>query len=399
MKNKRIILCVLGILMLLMCETVFVRTTAYASQGRTYYVSVNGNDKANGTLSRPFKTINRGIKALRAGDTLIIRKGTYREKVSIPSSVKGKRDSEITIRSEKNERVIISGRNMKSPVLMRIEGAKYINISGLEFANARGQDACAIYVGPGTSNFQIKDNRIYNISVPNPKKPDSCANCIILFGDSAKSSIKNGTISENSIYNCKTGWAECISVTANVKNISISNNYISNTGNIGIDVSGNYGYCSSPSRDFPRNIEITGNTVTKCISPNATSYGIYVDGGQNVTISDNMVTKCSGGIEIGAERKPSLYKYSTKNIKVKNNVIRNNIENGVTVGGYKKNLGWVLNVTIEKNRILSNNTEITLAKCNKVKIRKNKFLTNLKESQIIDYALGRKYVKNMVFIK
>ena len=74
MKNKRIILCVLGILMLLMCETVFVRTTAYASQGRTYYVSVNGNDKANGTLSRPFKTINRGIKALTAFFTLIRRK-------------------------------------------------------------------------------------------------------------------------------------------------------------------------------------------------------------------------------------------------------------------------------------------------------------------------------------
>ncbi len=45
----------------------------------TYYVSTNGRDTNPGTISKPFKTIARGSKAVASGDTLYIRAGTYSE--------------------------------------------------------------------------------------------------------------------------------------------------------------------------------------------------------------------------------------------------------------------------------------------------------------------------------
>lgn len=53
----------------------------------TYYVATNGNDSNSGTsLSSPFKTIQRAMNRAVAGDTVLIRGGTYREQVEVTVS-------------------------------------------------------------------------------------------------------------------------------------------------------------------------------------------------------------------------------------------------------------------------------------------------------------------------
>jgi hypothetical protein len=48
------------------------------SEAATYYVATTGNDiTGNGSLSNPWLTIDKGIRSLRASDTLYIRGGTY----------------------------------------------------------------------------------------------------------------------------------------------------------------------------------------------------------------------------------------------------------------------------------------------------------------------------------
>ncbi len=50
---------------------------------RTFYVSTSGSDTANpGTLVRPFRTLSKGLSAMRAGDALFIRGGRYAERIS-----------------------------------------------------------------------------------------------------------------------------------------------------------------------------------------------------------------------------------------------------------------------------------------------------------------------------
>jgi hypothetical protein len=371
-----------------------------ATSGKTYYVSTKGKDTWQGTKQRPFRSFKYALSRLGKGDTLYIRGGKYKEKLKIPKSLNGDESNYITISGMPGEKVIIDGTNKKSPVLVDIYGASYVKICGLELRNARGDDVCGIRVNENSHHLIICNNRIHNITVTQPE--DQCANGIILFGDSAKYSINNVLIYNNKLYDCQTGWSECISVTGNVKNVNVISNTITETGNIGIDISGNYGYCSKASVDFPRNCLIYNNKVTKCVSKNATSYGIYVDGGQKITIDGNIVRKCSGGIEIGAEKKAVKEAYCTSDIVVKNNTITDNIKHAITVGGYKKNLGWVKNVQIENNTCKNNGKRhsiLTLAKCKNITITENLFYNTSGNAAVVYSEFSNKYTKNIIFLK
>jgi hypothetical protein len=50
---------------------------AQVSAGSTYYVSPGGSDTAAGTEGAPFRTIQRAASLVGAGDTVVVRAGTY----------------------------------------------------------------------------------------------------------------------------------------------------------------------------------------------------------------------------------------------------------------------------------------------------------------------------------
>ena len=49
---------------------------------REYHVSINGNDKNNGTEQAPFRTIQTAANFAVAGDVITVHEGTYREWVN-----------------------------------------------------------------------------------------------------------------------------------------------------------------------------------------------------------------------------------------------------------------------------------------------------------------------------
>ncbi|WP_413314194.1 MULTISPECIES: SUMF1/EgtB/PvdO family nonheme iron enzyme [unclassified Prochlorococcus] len=73
-----------------------------------YYVSNNGDDTNQGTLEAPFKTIQHAITKVKAGDTVQIRGGIYREKLLL-EDINGTKDNPVTFKNYPNEEVIISG--------------------------------------------------------------------------------------------------------------------------------------------------------------------------------------------------------------------------------------------------------------------------------------------------
>lgn len=52
----------------------------------TYFVSLDGNDRNQGTIDKPFRTIQKASNTMRAGDICNIQQGTYRESVSLKRS-------------------------------------------------------------------------------------------------------------------------------------------------------------------------------------------------------------------------------------------------------------------------------------------------------------------------
>jgi hypothetical protein len=107
-----------SLLRLLFCLIIFP-TGLFAQKGITIYVSPSGNDKAAGSKTAPFRSVNRAIEqvtALRKSEngnpiSIYLRQGTYyisKPIVITPEEASGKQNS-IEIRAFNDEKVILSG--------------------------------------------------------------------------------------------------------------------------------------------------------------------------------------------------------------------------------------------------------------------------------------------------
>ena len=74
---------------------------------RFYYVSKTGSDSNVGSLSQPFRTIQKAADTAGPGDTVLVRAGTYGEVVKPANS--GLLGSPITFQAYQNEKVILNG--------------------------------------------------------------------------------------------------------------------------------------------------------------------------------------------------------------------------------------------------------------------------------------------------
>lgn len=74
----------------------------------SYYVAVDGDDTNPGSRELPFKTISHALSIVKAGETVTIRGGTYREG-QLQFTHNGQAGRPIVVRSADGERVIIDG--------------------------------------------------------------------------------------------------------------------------------------------------------------------------------------------------------------------------------------------------------------------------------------------------
>ncbi len=76
-------------------------------EANIYFLSPNGDDKNSGTIDKPFKTINRALTILKAGDILNIRGGEY--PIGVKISISGTREKPITFQAYRDEKVSFVG--------------------------------------------------------------------------------------------------------------------------------------------------------------------------------------------------------------------------------------------------------------------------------------------------
>lgn len=114
--KKTLVFCLLSIL--LIGANVF---------GANYYVATNGNDSNSGTLSSPFKTLEKAVTMVSPGDYIYLRGGTYNMTVK---SLVIKRDKSGTA----SKKIHVFAYNSEKPVL---------RYDGVENSSSRGvvQDA------------------------------------------------------------------------------------------------------------------------------------------------------------------------------------------------------------------------------------------------------------------
>jgi hypothetical protein len=115
-------------------SAVFLGCLGLQGSGRaaTYYVSPSGNDANTAAqaqvITTPWKTIQKAANSMQAGDTCLIRAGTYRETVTVP--VHGNAGALITFKAYSNEVVTISGTDAISGWTLESTNVYYASMTG-----------------------------------------------------------------------------------------------------------------------------------------------------------------------------------------------------------------------------------------------------------------------------
>ena len=171
------------------CSSYF--SAAYAKE---IFVATNGSNSvtyAENSINKPWRTVEKGLYSIKAGDTLYIRGGTYKQNriltvhseyrnknmsgaSIVMNSESGTKDKPVYIKNYKNEIAVVDVNGL--PLFLNLDNKSYWNFEGLVFKNAGvvfyvGQDAKSIH--SGFRNLKIysrdadKNNGMIHIVSPN----------------------------------------------------------------------------------------------------------------------------------------------------------------------------------------------------------------------------------------
>ncbi len=112
--------------------TVTFRTAAEAAESRTYFVSPDGNDTANGTSRETaLRTVSRAADLVRPGDTVLVGAGTYRESVRIRAT--GEAGRPIVFKSAPGEKVVFDGMDRALTFAFLATDKSHLHVDGFYF--------------------------------------------------------------------------------------------------------------------------------------------------------------------------------------------------------------------------------------------------------------------------
>ena len=144
-----------SIQMILIYAVAFVLLCSVSWAGTYYIDNANGNDSNAGTLSKPWKTINKANQSLVPGDVVYLRKGSYQETIKPLNS--GSSEKYITYASYGSENVTITnvtyGINLSNKSYIMIDG---INVDGENIGDSSNVTTWVLI--EGGSNNVIKNS-------------------------------------------------------------------------------------------------------------------------------------------------------------------------------------------------------------------------------------------------
>lgn len=331
----------------------------------TYYVATSGHDTNAGTLSAPWRSVQKAANTLAPGDTVLVRDGIYPEAVVV--NVSGNAAAgPVTFQNYPGETPVVDGAGLIVPDgnagLFLITDRRHVTIQGFEIrnyqTNSRSLVPAGIWISGAAHSINIISNRIHDIGNEyHQGSTQGNAFGLAVYGNT-RTPITNLVIRGNELFNLRTGTSESLVLNGNVANFEVSGNRIHDNYNIGIDFIGYERTCPDANLDRVRQGVCRDNVVWNCSTFRNPAYkeyscaGIYVDGGTDILIESNRTFRCDIGVELAAEHKGR----ATSFITLRNNLIWSNSMGGIFLGGYNSKVGRTENCTITHNTLIHNDT-------------------------------------------
>lgn len=328
----------------------FVVVFIQSGNTRILFVDTNhasSSDANPGTEAQPWKTIQKAARSVQPGDTVYIKRGTYKGEVKIersgqPASGKDEPDRLIVFAAFPGDEhlVILDGSRLL------LSEASYIQISGLRIQNTNNEGIavrgmCEYVILTDNHTFDTYGSGISVWGVDWGKDPN----------DYGYDIIRDIRIEGNKIEKaCNGGWNECITLANGVNGFQILDNEVFNggdpvNGGEGIDI-----------KEGCRNGIIGHNVVY-----DLTRRGIYLDGGghmdwdtppvHNIHVAYNRVysNSISQGMAVMTEGSADVH-----DIFIYNNLFYDNGEDGIMFYDHPNGEGDIYDITVVNNTCYDN---------------------------------------------
>lgn len=254
----------------------------------TYTVSPTGSDSANG-VSAPFLTLKRALSALRSGDTLVFRSGTYvgGGYLEVPN---------VTLRGEGT--VILDGSSSTSRDGLTVSETSGVTLDNLKFRNCKRKGLFAAL----TQGLTIR-------------------NCE--FSNNVSDGLLTGNCSDVLVENCvaaNNGY-HGIYLSQSGDRLRVLNNRSYGNPACGIQINAiqESPSASNPEQDsLSKDVQVVGNTIYGCGSKGGAA--IHLMGVQNSLIANNLLySNLAGGIGMWDDGAGASY--ACKNDRIYHNTI------------------------------------------------------------------------------
>jgi hypothetical protein len=323
-------------------------STSPSTPAPGFYVSASGGSGGNGTASSPFGTLQQALNAAEGSTTktIYLQGGTYH----FGSTVNlGTADNGITIQSVPGSQAVLDGGGSLS-TLIQLNGSTGVTLQGLTFQNTAANTRAALDLNGASGNTVVANHFVNNgeaILVDNGSNNNKVTGN--QFDNSSTSAVEvqnqsNGNLFDSNLVN-GTGAIDCTGGGFFVhggNNNTISHNLVENTSGIGIGIE------NWDSTTVNVGNSIIGNIVQNSnMSSSTTDSGaIYELGRSNVdtksVISGNYISGPNQSASSGGHIIGIYLDDNTSGVQVTNNIVANTISNSVQIHGGN-------NITIQNN--------------------------------------------------
>jgi hypothetical protein len=293
-----------------------------------------------------FPSIQGALDAALPGDTVRVATGVYHEKVRFPRSGNATAGP-ITLAAAAGASPVLDGTGVAGDDMVLIESRSFVELAGFEIRNHRGvTDGSGVRIVGSGSHLVIRNNRIHDV-----RGTDAMG--ITVYGTGSEP-ISDLAILDNEIFDCEPAPSEALAINGNVAGFEVSRNWVHDVNNIGIVMIGGERDIQPDPALVARGGAVRDNRVERARSSYGGGFGagIYVDGGRDITIERNVVTRSDLGIEVGAENAGIV----ATGIVVRDNVLFSNDKACLVFGGYAPEAGRVRASTFRHNTCYGNDT-------------------------------------------
>ena len=337
------------------CSILLLLITAISAQASIYYVATDGNDANPGSELQPLKTIKKGISAIKSGDTLYIKGGTYPEQINsnaqtLPTGSSW--DDAPVISAYSGETVVLKPSGGSEVIALGHPSIKYLIFNGLVLDASNLQRSCP--TGYGCSYGVGATNGVHHVRFTNIEIKNAAGSGVLITrgGSSIATSFEfiGCDVHNNGVEARDHGFYLATSGNR-VKNCKVHHNagfgIIVYTGNTSVTANNN---------------TIDGNYVYDNATTSGSAPGILIDNGSGNLVMNNVVRGNKNGIHVGSAFVSGV---SASSMRIYNNTIYQNLP-GVGIDIFAsssqtdvknnilyKNGGTILNKGI--NTVSSNN--------------------------------------------